>query len=53
MLYTNLNHLESAAQYAAALSENENVMIVCGRMGSCASKSNIRHPLQSASGFYS
>lgn len=33
MLYTNLNHLESAAQYAAVLRENENVMIVCGRMG--------------------
>jgi len=33
MLYTNLNHIESAAEYAKILSENENVMIVCGRMG--------------------
>jgi thioredoxin 1 len=33
MLYTNLNHLESIADYNKAISENENVMIVCGRMG--------------------
>jgi thioredoxin 1 len=33
MLYTNLKHLESISDYNNAISENENVMIVCGRMG--------------------
>ena len=33
MLYTNLKHIESAADHAKILSENENVMVVCGRMG--------------------
>jgi thioredoxin 1 len=33
MLYTNLKHLESISDYNKAISENENVMIVCGRMG--------------------
>ena len=33
MLYTNLKHLETAAEHASAISENENVMVVCGRMG--------------------
>ena len=33
MLYTNLEHLESAADLRKAISENENVMVVCGRMG--------------------
>ncbi len=33
MLYTNLKHIESAAEYAQIISENENVMIICGRMG--------------------
>jgi thioredoxin 1 len=33
MLYTNLNHLESAADLKKAISENENVMVICGRMG--------------------
>lgn len=33
MLYTNLNHVESAAQLEKILSENENVMVICGRMG--------------------
>jgi thioredoxin len=33
MLYTNLKHLESIADYNRAISENENVMIICGRMG--------------------
>ena len=33
MLYTNLKHIESAADHAKTLSENENVMVVCGRMG--------------------
>ena len=33
MLYTNLKHLESAADLRKAISENENIMVVCGRMG--------------------
>jgi thioredoxin 1 len=33
MLYTNLKHLESAADLRQAISDNENVMVVCGRMG--------------------
>lgn len=33
MLYTNLNHLESAAELKKAITENENVMVICGRMG--------------------
>ena len=33
MLYTNLKHIESAEQHAKILKENENVMVICGRMG--------------------
>lgn len=33
MLYTNLKHIESAEEHAKILSENENVMVICGRMG--------------------
>lgn len=33
MLYTNLNHIECAEEYARIINENENVMIICGRMG--------------------
>lgn len=33
MLYTNLNHIETAADYAHIIEENENVMVICGRMG--------------------
>jgi thioredoxin 1 len=33
MLQTNLNHLNSAAEYEDTLKSNENVMICCGRMG--------------------
>jgi thioredoxin 1 len=33
MLYTNLKHIESASDYNRILNENENVMIICGRMG--------------------
>ena len=33
MLYTNLKHLESAADHRKAITENENVMVICGRMG--------------------
>ena len=33
MLYTNLKHIESAADHKKIISENENVLICCGRMG--------------------
>jgi thioredoxin 1 len=33
MLYTNLKHLETASDHQKAISENENVMVICGRMG--------------------
>jgi thioredoxin 1 len=33
MLYTNLKHLETAADHKKAIIENENVMVICGRMG--------------------
>ena len=33
MLYTNLKHIESAADHQKVISENENVMVCCGRMG--------------------
>lgn len=33
MLYTNLDHIETAAQLQKIISENENVMVICGRMG--------------------
>ncbi len=33
MLYTNLKHIETADQHARIISENENVMVICGRMG--------------------
>jgi CRP-like cAMP-binding protein len=33
MLYTNLKHLESIADHSKAINENENVMVICGRMG--------------------
>lgn len=33
MLYTNLEHIETAADFKKIISENENIVIVCGRMG--------------------
>jgi len=33
MLYTNLKHIESAAEHVKIINENENVMVICGRMG--------------------
>jgi thioredoxin 1 len=33
MLYTNLKHIESINDYENAINNNENVMIICGRMG--------------------
>lgn len=32
MLYTNLNHIETKAEHAQIINENENVIIICGRM---------------------
>ncbi len=33
MLYTNLHHIESLDEHKKVLAENENVMVICGRMG--------------------
>jgi thioredoxin 1 len=33
MLNTNLKHIENVVEYNKVLSENENVMLICGRMG--------------------
>jgi thioredoxin 1 len=33
MLNTNLNHIESDAEFQKVLNENENVMVCCGREG--------------------
>jgi len=33
MLYTNLKHIDTAADHQKFISENENAMICCGRMG--------------------
>lgn len=33
MLYTNLNHIERESEFKAILAENENVVLICGRMG--------------------
>lgn len=33
MLFTNLTHIENTEDYKKLLSENENVMLICGRMG--------------------
>jgi thioredoxin 1 len=33
MLFTNLTHIENLEDYKKLLSENENVMLICGRMG--------------------
>ena len=33
MLYTNLKHIETADDLAKVIKENENVMVICGRMG--------------------
>ena len=33
MLYTNLKHIESAADQAQIISENNHVVVICGRMG--------------------
>jgi len=33
MLYTNLHHIETAEDHADIINGNENVMVICGRMG--------------------
>jgi len=33
MLYTNLNHIESAEEYERIINEHENIIVICGRMG--------------------
>ena len=33
MLITDLTHIESTEEYNQLLNENENVMLICGRMG--------------------
>ncbi len=33
MLYTNLKHIESAAEQVEIINENSQVVIICGRMG--------------------
>lgn len=33
MLYTNLKHIETANDHSRIIKENENVMVICGRMG--------------------
>ena len=33
ILHTNLKHIADSSQYEETLSQNENVMICCGRMG--------------------
>lgn len=33
MLFTNLTHIENTKDYKNLLTENENVMLICGRMG--------------------
>ena len=33
MLYTNLEHIETADEFVKIIKENENVVVICGRMG--------------------
>ncbi len=33
MLYTNLKHIETADDHARIIGSDENVMVICGRMG--------------------
>jgi len=33
MLYTNLKHIETSTGFEVAISENENVVLICGDMG--------------------
>lgn len=33
MLYTNLEHIETAEDHKKVINDNENVMVCCGRMG--------------------
>ncbi len=33
MLYTNLEHIETSGDFERIIRENENVVVICGRMG--------------------
>ena len=33
MLYTNLKHIESASAHAEIINNNDDLMVICGRMG--------------------
>lgn len=33
MLYTNLEHIETAGDFEKIIRDNENVVVICGRMG--------------------
>jgi hypothetical protein len=33
MLYTNLEHIETAEEFSKIISRNEDVVVICGRMG--------------------
>ena len=49
MLYTNLKHIEKATDYLRIINENENAVIICGRMGtSCVSVYNIAEELENS-----
>jgi thioredoxin 1 len=46
MLYTNLKHIETASSYTKVIGENENVVIICGRMDvTCVPVYNIAEEL--------
>jgi len=48
MLYTNLKHIETASDYAKAIENNVNVVIICGRMDiSCIPVFNIVEEFES------
>lgn len=49
MLYTNLKHIESAAEYERVVSESESLLIICGRMGPmCIPVYRVAEKLESA-----
>ncbi len=47
MLYTNLKHIETASAFTQVIGQNENVVIICGRMGvTCVPVYNIAEELE-------
>jgi thioredoxin 1 len=49
MLYTNLQHIESAAEHARNVTAIENVVVICGRMNpQCVSVYRIAEALEDA-----